>query len=102
MTAAVKVLLGRSEGLGLNGAEGLGYRPFIANLPVSRPLHLAGQTAEWPSRPPDELALHTHIRKGILISAVRRIVEEDETHFIEASVLYEELLYRIVIPPALS
>lgn len=71
------------------------YRPFIANLPVSRPLHLAEQTAEWPSRPPDELALHTHIRKGILISAVRRIVEEDETHFIETIVLYEKLLYRI-------
>ena len=33
----------------------------IADLPISRPLHLAGPIAEWPSRPPDELALHAHL-----------------------------------------
>lgn len=48
--------------------------------------------------PPEAVRLHalySHVRKGILVSAVRRIVEEDETHFIETIVLYEELLYRI-------
>lgn len=43
----------------------------------------------------DELALHAHIREDILISAVRRIVEEDETHLIETVVRFEELLYHI-------
>ena len=30
--------------------------PSITDLPISRPLHLAGPIAERPSRPPDELA----------------------------------------------
>ena len=31
--------------------------PSVADLPISRPLHLAGQVAEWPAHPPDELAV---------------------------------------------
>ena len=38
------------------------HRPSIADLPISRPLHLAGPTAERSPRPSDELALHFHRR----------------------------------------
>ena len=33
------------------------HRPSIAALPIPRPLHLAGPIAEWPTHPPDELAI---------------------------------------------
>ena len=36
-----------------------------------------------------------HALKSILVSAVRRIVEEDETHVIETIVCFEELPYRV-------
>ena len=50
-----------------------------------------GQTPlVWPARPPDEL-----ICKGIFVSAVRRIVEEDEAHLIETVVRFEKLLHCI-------
>ena len=55
---------------------------------------MAGQTAEWSSRPPDELALRAHLREGILVSAVRGIIEEDETHVSETIVRCEKLLHR--------
>ena len=70
------------------------HRSSVADLPISRPLHLAGQTAEWSSRPPDELALRAHLREGILVSAVRGIIEEDETHVSETIVRCEKLLHR--------
>jgi hypothetical protein len=70
-------------------------RPSIADLPISRPLHLAGPTAERSPRPSDELALHSHVPKRILVSAVRHIIEENETHLIETVVRFEELLHRI-------
>ena len=38
----------------------------------------------------------------MLVSAVRRIIEENETHVIETFVRFEELLHCVVIPPALS
>ena len=40
-------------------------------------------------------ALHSHVCKRILVSPVRRIIKQDETHLIEIIVRFEELLHRI-------
>ncbi len=54
-----------------------------------------GRLLNGPRRPPGELALHSHVREGIFVSAVCRIIEEDETHLSETIVRFEELLHRI-------